>query len=236
MHERQLHELNVFVTLTFRDHPGDLCYEYFQKFMKRLRRRFACFDVTLGHWVPRFFACGEYGESFGRPHFHAVLFGVGFPDRVYWRKSDSGHAVDRSQLLEQLWTHGDCYVGDVTFESAAYVARYVMKKVNGQLADHHYGGLTPEMAHMSLRPGIGAMWFERFWRDVYPHGRVVANGIEVLPPKFYDKLFRRVSADAFDRLKAKRALDARRRGDNGPRRRAVKAQVLAAKLRLLRRS
>ena len=150
--------------------------------------------------------CGEYGEEGGRPHYHALLFGMDFPDKYRWRKSN-GIQTYRSQKLEDLWQLGHCEIGAVTFESAAYVARYVMKKITGDAAlDHYAYGVdedtgevltrVPEFCHMSLKPGIGAGWLERFGSDVYPHGKMVVRGVESKPPRYYDKVFRR-----FDRKK-----------------------------------
>lgn len=153
VHEASLYARNAFVTLTYAEDPGTLCYRDFQLFMKRLRK--------TGRKA-RFFVCGEYGESFGRAHFHACLFNCSFEDQYYWRSSGAGFRLFRSAELERLWPHGHAEIGEVTFESAAYVARYVMKKVTGQLSDVHYDGREPEFCHMSLKPGIGGAWLDRF--------------------------------------------------------------------------
>lgn len=139
IHEARMHKQNCFITLTYNDEnlPADksLHYEDFQKFMKRLRRKF-------GEGV-RFYMCGEYGENLGRPHFHACLFGVDFADKKLWRKSPSGAFLYRSATLEQLWPFGYSSIGDVTFETAAYVARYIMKKITGEAAELHYRFFRP---------------------------------------------------------------------------------------------
>lgn len=192
MHERQMYDDACFVTLTYEGGqlPGpSLIYRHFQLFMKKLRR----------HSVqrPRFFMCGEYGDRYGRPHFHACLFGVSFPDRVYLRTLPSGFKIYRSPTLESLWDKGYSSVGDVSFESAAYVARYCMKKVTGNNAAIHYNrvddrtgeevDIEPEFAHMSLKPGLGANWFEKYGREVYPADQVVINGVVCKPPRRYDE-------------------------------------------------
>jgi hypothetical protein len=148
MHEAKMHPENCFITLTYNDlHlPDDrsLNYEHFQLFMKRLRKMIRDEDIrAAGDGVPffrkvRFYMCGEYGEKLGRPHFHACIFGYNFPDRKFWQKTSSKSSLDRSAILESLWPYGYSSVGNVTFESAAYVARYIMKKVGGDAADEHY--------------------------------------------------------------------------------------------------
>lgn len=186
LHEAQMHESNCFVTLTYNDdyYYPSLVYRDFQMFMYRLRRR-------LG--PTRFFMCGEYGDKDFRPHFHALLFGVNFADR-----SLVGKDLYRSAELEKLWKFGFSSVGDVNYLSAAYVARYSLKKfadrvsreglpdvldpVTGELVK-----LVPQFGHMSLNRGIGYAWFEKYWRDVFAArcGVVMPGGSTVPPPRYY---------------------------------------------------
>lgn len=212
MFEAQFHEHNAFITLTYDDanvpYPPSLNYPDFQKFMKRLR-----FKVG----AVRFYMCGEYGELSRRPHFHACLFGVDFPDKVLWSVSRSGNHLYRSPVLESLWPFGFSSVAELTFDSAAYVARYVLKKVTGDLAVDHYSfcdpdtgevfNLTPEFAHMSLKPGIGSQWFDKFSSDVYNDDRdfVVINGKVCKPPRYFDKLLRRADRRLYDFIKSDRS-------------------------------
>lgn len=159
-----------------------------QLFMKRLRKRIG---------KVRFFACGEYGSKGGRPHYHLLLFGWSPSDRRLWRRSGSGHLVYRSALLEEIWPFGHCEVGDVTQQSAGYVARYALKKVNGAAADEHYRrvnpatgevwNVKPEFIVMSRRPGIGAAWYEQFSGDAFPSDFVVLDGKKRPVPRFYKK-------------------------------------------------
>lgn len=193
MHESQTHEDNCFLTLTYDDdhlpQHGSLRYRDFQLFMKRFRKKY-------GKPI-RFFMCGEYGEQFRRPHFHACIFGHHFADRVPFKQLGSGHVLYTSAELSSLWTDGFASVGELSFDSAAYVARYVLKKVTGDAAAAHYAKLSldtgeivqvnPEFCHMSLKPGIGAKWFERFKSDVFEHDYVVINGVKAKPPRYYDK-------------------------------------------------
>lgn len=192
MHEASLYDVNCFVTLTYDDEHlpahGSLVYRHFQLFMKRLRK--------VAPRV-RFYMCGEYGERFLRPHFHSCLFGYTFPDLELFKTGNSGCAIYSSALLSRLWPHGFASVGELTFESAAYVARYCTKKFTGPGADVHYSRVdvstgeivqvVPEFGHMSLKPGIGAVWLDKYKTDVYPHDRVIVNGFEAKPPRFYDK-------------------------------------------------
>lgn len=243
VHEAQMHERNAFVTLTYDDAhlpPGlGLVKRDWQLFMKRLRKRMG---------VPiRFFMCGEYGEQRSRPHYHACLFGCGFDDRYYWRKSEAGFKLYRSELLERTWGLGSCEIGDVSFESAAYVARYIMQKELGLeagprrcIVDVTSGEMLSrahEFSLRSLKPGIGLPWLLKFASDVYPHGSCVVNAREVKPPRYYDKWFALQAPEAHAELLVRREREAAVRFDDGsPARLRVKAKVLSARVSLLKRS
>lgn len=203
VHESQMHEHSVFVTLTYDDahlNSPSLIYRDFQLFMKRLRK-------AKGN--VRFYMSGEYGEGGDRPHFHALLFGCFFEDREAFRTLSSGSMLYTSVELSRLWPNGFCSIGDVTFESAAYVARYVMKKVTGRNADTHYERvdlltgeiikLVPEFSHMSLKPGIGSTWFQKYMSEVFPRDYVVMNGVKMKPPAYYHDLLKRELASFGDR-------------------------------------
>lgn len=227
MHEASMHDNNSFVTLTYKEAPQSLVYRDFQLFMRRVRKEYG---------YARYFMCGEYGEAGGRPHFHAVLFGLSFPDRASLGKSDSGFRVFRSNALSALWPAGFASVGDVTFESAAYVARYVVKKVTGMDAEAFYGEREPEFARMSLKPGIGARWLDRFWSDVFPSGKVVSRGFVSNAPRFYRKKFAARFPDvarrqSFEQLE----VVASRVEDNTPARLEAKESVELARLAMLKR-
>ncbi len=240
VHESKMHEFSSFVTLTYDDEhvPTSLRYSDFQKFMKRVRKKFG---------PTRFFMCGEYGENTYRPHFHACLFGVFFVDRTV--HSVSGPLpVYRSATLEQLWPFGFSTVGDVTFESAAYCARYVLKKVTGARADEHYKrvdlrtgeivSVMPEFCRMSLKPGIGATWFAKYHSDVYSDVKdgVPINGVRCKPPRYYDRLLEARDSDLFEYLQLQRYLKPINLEDQTDERLAVREKVALAKVKTYQRS
>lgn len=226
VHEASLHESNCFITLTYSPEnlpaDGSLKVKHFQDFMKRLRKRYS--DRKI-----RFFHCGEYGERGGRPHYHALLFNFDFPDKVYDRKTPQGHPVFVSKALEELWPLGISEIGSVTFESAAYVARYITKKVTGPRAEEHYTTIdrvtgeilaerSPEYVTMSRRPGIGRDWYEKFKSDVYPSDSLVVDRgdkmVQVNPPKFYNSLFEKEQPEEYAKIKARRQVDAKDHVEN----------------------
>lgn len=182
MHESSLYEDNVFLTLTYNDDnlPQDesLKLYHWQCFMKRLKKR------ERGRKI-RFYQCGEYGETTHRPHYHAILFNYDFPGKIYLKQSETGHPIYTSAFLDEVWGHGDCYIGSVTFESAAYCGRYCMKKLTGNRKSE-YGSREPERSTQSRNPGIGAPWLHKWKTDIFPNDFCVFNGKKVRVPKFYD--------------------------------------------------
>ena len=151
-----------------------------------------------------------------------------------------------SEILDSLWGLGFCTIGDVTFDSAAYVARYVMKKVTGDAADEHYSRVDPETGEiykikpeyttMSRRPGIAHGWYEKYKDDVFPNDMVVLNGHKMKPPRYYDGLYEIDDVDAFEALKSQRKRDALKFVDNNtPERLAIREQVKLAQIKKLER-
>lgn len=202
MHELKYHDQAAFITLTYdEDHLprcGSLHKKHFQNFMKRLRKEVS--PVKL-----RYFHVGEYGEKFKRPHYHAIIYGCDFiDDRYDVEKTKRGDLVWRSPLLDQTWSAGLNQVGTVTFESCAYVARYVTKKVYGDSGVHHYAGRAPEYATMSRRPGIGYAHFKEFSESIYNFDQIIVRGHKSKPPKFYDRLLEKEFKSVYERVKEDR--------------------------------
>lgn len=230
VHEASLYDRNCFLTLTLSDAylpaGGTLDKSLFPKFMKRLRKRFPRERI-------RYFHCGEYGELYGRPHYHACVFGFDFADKYQWAVR-KGFPVYRSPVLESLWPFGNCEIGSVTFESAAYVARYIMKKITGPLAEAHYSGRQPEYVTMSRRPGIGKPWLDKFGSEVFPEDSVLVRGRLMKPPRFYFGQFElQDAAGALEVARERRR--ARRLEDETPERLIVREKVTRARLALSER-
>lgn len=241
VHEASLWQRSCCVTLTYRDDSlpsfGNLVYRDFQLFLKRLRKHFAPLTV-------RFFCGGEYGEKFGRPHFHALLFNCDFDDKVVLRSRDGRPVWWSSMLADRLWRLGSVVVGECSFESAAYIARYMVKKVYGDAAAGHYRrvdtetgelvDLNPEFAHMSLKPGLGMDWARLYWRDFVGDLKVLDRGQKVSAPRYYLKYVSQL--EGVSDLRERLAKDFRKHWrDATPRRLKDRERVAAARLGLSRR-
>jgi hypothetical protein len=226
VHEASLWDENCFITLTYREEcnateeqrdqglfvprDGSLNKKHFQDFMKRLRKRYP--------QVIRYYHCGEYGDKLQRPHYHACLFNLQFDDLEQIGISN-GIPIYTSKTLEDVWRYGFVTVGELNMETAAYTARYCLKKINGRKAQDHYlrcdeYGVAywleqeyttmsrgrPCKDHKKLDPecpdcqgGIGSKWYAKFKDDVHPSNKVPVPGSGVFNkvPRYYEKLLER---------------------------------------------
>lgn len=228
-HEASLYEKNCFLTLTYdrENLPKDLSLnlKHFQLFMKKLRKKYVPKNPYSKKYQPearetftkkhsiRFFHCGEYGDDENRPHYHAIIFNHDWDDLVLAKITPSGKSLYSSDTLTKLWGMGRCRSGSVTFESAAYVARYCLKKITGPDAKDHYHRVNkygetwpviPEYATMSRRPGLGKGWYDKFEPDCYPSDYAIINGSRVQIPKFYDKNLEQTNPQLLKQVKIKR--------------------------------
>lgn len=233
--ESQLHESNSFITLTYdNDHLPEnrsLSHSDWQLFAKRLRKSIGPF---------RFFMCGEYGEQTHRPHYHALIFGTSFPDRVRTNSLRSKHQLYNSPTLDKAWGKGSHSIGDFSFATARYCTSYVCKTLNGELADKSYTFMDPstgeihqrkpEYAKMSLRPGIGRLWFEKYWPEVYANNAVHLGSRAQKIPAYFDSLFESLHPDEFIDSKLGRTQKAIQQLENSTRERlAVREEIHKAK-------
>lgn len=241
VNESQMHTYNCWDTLTYNDanlpEHGDLNYPDVQKFLKRVRKR--------GYNI-RYYGCGEYGETTKRPHYHICLFGHTWLDRKPYQANYREEMIYTSQELTELWGLGDCKTAELSFDNAAYTARYCTTKITGRMAEEHYSSIDehgeyytrePEYNFMSLKPGIGATWLDKYKTDVYPHDYIVHKGIKSSPPKYYDKLLEAVNEKQMADIREMRLEKAHeRRHDNTWQRLAVKEAVTKAAISNIKRS
>lgn len=242
-HEQMFHDRSCFLTLTYDDENlprfGQLLKKDLQDFFKRLRHVTGPF---------RYVACGEYGELRRRPHFHVALFGYDFRgDRLESGESITGDPMYVSPTLHRVWGRGQLLqqtIGNLNFESCAYIARYICASVKGPNAsrlplacDPDSGELVmpnPEFLIMSRKPAIGTEWFNKYFvHDVFPHGRVItAQGTPAPVPTAYKRRL-----NAMDRMKLRSIIEKntlptleRKAFEDSPGRRAARSVYAKARV------
>jgi hypothetical protein len=119
-----------------------------------------------------------------------------------------------SKTLNKIWGHGYCVIGAVTFQSCAYVARYVTKKIYGLAAPEHYGDREPEFCRSSNRPGIGASWFIKYADEVARNGFVLINGHKNPVPRYYLKRLERLDPQKLIDFQERKRIIMCRKQDN----------------------
>lgn len=220
MLEAKEYEHNYFITLTYDDEhlptninklTGEIVPtlkpEHMRKFRKDLQR---FYKYHYNHDGIRFYECGEYGTENGRPHYHAIMFNLPIPDKKFICKTNTGGTLYISEMLSKIWKKGIVGVGEVTWESCAYVARYIMKKVGDKSNTELYDamqdfsiskkqgvdllGRIPEFVNMSTHPGIARNYFEENKDKIYETDEIILPGKNgtprvVKPSTYYDNLF-----------------------------------------------
>lgn len=162
-----------------------------QLFFKRLRK--ACESRGDANKI-RYFMCGEYGSETYRPHYHAIIYGLRLDDLVEYKKNELGQQLYNSEFLQKIWPHGFVVIGEVTWDSCCYTARYILKKQIGQTSEvYERYNFVPEYTAMSRRPGIARKYYDEHKDEIYKYDAIHIStkfgGKALKPPKYYDKLF-----------------------------------------------
>jgi hypothetical protein len=156
----------TFLTLTYDEENlpenGTLVKKDYQDFMKRIRK--------LSDRKMVYYACGEYGDLNGRPHYHAILYGLS-PLENY--------------LLEDTWKKGRFSLDPVSPQTCGYVAGYVTKKLGGILGHQEYYQTNRIPPFQLQSQGIGLRWAIDNRQEMEKKGYVTMMGKKMPIPKYY---------------------------------------------------
>lgn len=190
---------------------GYLVPEHVTKFMKDLRRHWYYHENE--HTNIRFFSCGEYGEKYKRPHYHLILFNLPIKpeDIKVWKNTKDGNTLYKCPKIEQIWKKGAVVLANVNWSTCAYVARYVTKKITGEIKEDHYAskGQTQEFVRMSRKPGIGRNFYEQNKEKIYQNDEIIMKTVKgnigaIKPPKYYDKIYDIDYPEDMEKIKERR--------------------------------
>lgn len=230
MLEAAQYEHNYFITLTYNENhipkddelvnyktgeifqndnweQGHLEPEDLTRFNKSVREYWR---THFNHTGIKFYASGEYGGLTRRPHYHMIMFNlpIKLEDlRIY--KIKNGHILWDCDILTKIWGKGFVGLAEVNWDTCAYTARYVMKKLKGKKSDEQYyeQGMRPEFVRMSRRPGIGIDFFKENVQEIYKNDEIILQGHAekiqpVKPPEYFDRMFRDIEPERMDEIKA----------------------------------
>ena len=195
--ERKKWKHACFITLTYNDKnlPKEkkLCERDMTLFLKRLRKA----ETGIEEWKNpktgkiekpiRYLYCGEYGTKNFRPHYHIALFNYIPNDLKYYKKSDgSGEPLYTSAKIYKIWGKGFAPIGEMTYESACYIARYVQKKA-------YQEEKNDEFIRMSRMPGLGiSEWIDNK-SMIKKTGNIlvkIKNAVKIKKiPRYFEKLW-----------------------------------------------
>lgn len=191
---------NWWITLTYDDDhvpisdkgTQTLCKKDLQDWIKRLRRQL---EYHQGHTGLRFYACGEYGTHTLRPHYHVCIFNAPLQMQGVEAQNSFGDLMYHCDMIYDTWDKGHNVVTDLTWQTAAYTARYCTKKYKGVDKDKYANaGLVPEYAVMSRRPGIAGAYCDNHAGDIYSNDSIILPAQRgkshiSTPPRYFDNRF-----------------------------------------------
>jgi len=224
MLEAKEHEHNYMITLTYNDEhltyknkineDGEILYKTpslkpddLSIFMKNLRRYYK-YHYNIDKI--KFYGCGEYGSQTERPHFHIIVYDCPIYDLKCFFKNAVNEWIYLSDTIEKIWAKGQITVTELTWNSAAYVARYVTKKIKGQNATKYYDekNQEPEFVRMSRNPGIGKNYYDNHKEEIYNTDEIIIlkKGLptKIKPAKYYDKLYDIENPEHMEEIKKQR--------------------------------
>jgi len=214
LHEASFHDHNQFLTLSYDDTTlpelANVEARDLQLFWKKLRKHYQGTKL-------RYVAAAEYGENTSRPHYHAAVFGLPLEDGEQFTRNERGDPLYKSQLLSKIWGNGFVTVGELTHQSAAYVAGYMLRDIKSDYSNtgdyQHFnqktGELTPRrkpFATYSNKPGIGLDWFLKYYRDVFPQDCIhTIDGQTRTVPDYYFRKLEEIDPALYAVVKQQRA-------------------------------
>lgn len=194
--ESKQYKDNCFITLTYdqEHYPGKLVKRDLQLFFKRLRKKYGD-DI-------KYFACGEYGSITHRAHYHAIVFNWKPEDLRPICPGKYTGAYSKSYILDGIWKNGITEIGEVSFQSCAYVARYCLKKLKNNVDKDEF---------VLMSKGIGKHYFDSHIDSICETDLIYGNFGNckaISTPRYFDKLLDKIDNSRLRKLKDDRLRNA----------------------------
>lgn len=207
----KLEEITTSEGITYTDQgewKGTLVPKHLTAFIKKIRQEM---KRKYNQDNIRFMACGEYGEEGERPHYHIIFFNLNLPlgdlhgAKISWNKD----IYYQSKIIEKCWGKGHHVITEANWNTIAYTARYVTKKINGEIKEDYYAekGQEPEFFRVSRRPGIAKNYYDENKEKILKYNEIIVNNsngtIATAPPNYYKRLFKEEFEKEFKELQEK---------------------------------
>lgn len=191
---------------------GTLVPEHLTQFIKNVRQ---IMKREYNQDGIRFMAAGEYGDKGQRPHYHIIFFNLNLPiEDLYNPRINNRNVYYQSKVIERAWNKGISNLSQATWNTIAYTARYITKKINGEGSEELYysNGKVKEFFRVSRMPGIGQDYFQKNWEKIYKTDSITiknASGIiKARPPTYFDKLLEKEHPEVWIKTQRKRQHEA----------------------------
>lgn len=173
-----------------------------QKFWKRIRKKFKGKKI-------QYLNCMEYGKTTHRPHAHAIVFGLPLDQTQFKRigNNELGDAIWTTPELENIWKLGQVSIGEVTYRSCSYVARYTLKKAKEQYDDWWYQSQGKKKEWVSMSQSLGRWYYDLYKEKIYETDTVPVkdnNGNPCKPPRSFDRFYKKECPEKWKEVQAKR--------------------------------
>lgn len=188
LHESRASHATFFVTLTYDDENLPLCPECGLPYLCKEDAK----DFTLNAkkffdflgFDFRYFIVGEYGETYGRPHFHLLVF---LTERNALKLDFSLNVKEFQKIIGIIWKYGFVHIGSASDGASAYCAKYCLKNMASTTnrCPHVNGYLSS-----SRKPIIGYTYFQKIESHYLsnPQDQVLRlNGYSYGLPRSYRK-------------------------------------------------
>ena len=163
----------------------------------------------------RYMAAREYGTSTLRPHYHLIIFGLPL-DRdlmvkignkangdALWTTPQLDNIISRDcwsvrrplgDRKAKMYRAGNVTIGEVTFQSISYVARYTLKKANKTYdSEWWYNAQGLDKEAVSQSQDLGKWYYDLHKHEIYENDYVPILGKNEnfsKPPKSYDRMYK----------------------------------------------
>lgn len=171
-HELYYHENSCFITLTYDEDSlpenNSLVKRDLQNFFKRLRKNLKSIKI-------KYFAVGEYGDKYGRPHYHIIMFGLGLSklDKLY---------------ISLNWRKGLVDIGQCNEKSIHYTTSYINKVYDNKLKEDYYDIYGLQVPFKMCSNGLGKQYALDNREAIEFNKKLNNNGYECSIPRYYLKV------------------------------------------------